>query len=169
MDLRSKEVTEGFERAPARAMLRAVGFGDGDFGKPIIGIANAHSTITPCNAGLDVLAHRAEAAVRQAGGAIVGGPGAPRLARIGAYRLPGIPAVSLLIRLDMAGFAISAGSACSSGSLHASPVLTAMGYADAAAAEVIRVSFGATTTEAEIAAFAQALAAIVADMRGRAA
>ncbi|HMH56637.1 MAG TPA: dihydroxy-acid dehydratase, partial [Gemmatimonadales bacterium] len=52
---------------PNRAMLRAVGFGDGDFGKPIVGIANAHSTITPCNAGLDELAHRAEAAVRAAG------------------------------------------------------------------------------------------------------
>jgi dihydroxy-acid dehydratase len=49
-------------------MLRAVGFGDGDFGKPIVGIANAYSTITPCNAGLDLLARRAEAAVREAGG-----------------------------------------------------------------------------------------------------
>jgi dihydroxy-acid dehydratase len=48
-------------------MLRAVGFGDDDFGKPIIGIANGYSTITPCNAGLDVLARRAEAAVRAAG------------------------------------------------------------------------------------------------------
>ena len=49
-------------------MLRAVGFGDGDFGKPIVGIANAYSTITPCNAGLDLLARQAEAAVREAGG-----------------------------------------------------------------------------------------------------
>jgi dihydroxy-acid dehydratase len=49
-------------------MLRAVGFGDADFSKPIVGIANAHSTITPCNAGLDELARRAESAVRQAGG-----------------------------------------------------------------------------------------------------
>jgi dihydroxy-acid dehydratase len=48
-------------------MLRAVGFGDDDFGKPIIGIANGYSTITPCNAGLDVLARRAEVAVRAAG------------------------------------------------------------------------------------------------------
>jgi dihydroxy-acid dehydratase len=48
-------------------MLRAVGFGDDDFGKPIIGIANGFSTITPCNAGLDELARRAEAAVRAAG------------------------------------------------------------------------------------------------------
>lgn len=49
-------------------MLRAVGFGDADFGKPIIGIANGFSTITPCNAGLDILARRAEAAVRAGGG-----------------------------------------------------------------------------------------------------
>ena len=48
-------------------MLRAVGFGDEDFTKPIVGIANAHSTITPCNAGLDELAHRAESAARAAG------------------------------------------------------------------------------------------------------
>jgi dihydroxy-acid dehydratase len=48
-------------------MLRAVGFGDGDFEKPIVGVASAYSTITPCNAGLDVLARRAEAAIRTAG------------------------------------------------------------------------------------------------------
>ncbi|MGN6390820.1 MAG: dihydroxy-acid dehydratase [Gemmatimonadales bacterium] len=65
--LRSSAITAGVQRTPNRAMLRAVGFGDGDFGKPIVGIANAYSTITPCNAGLDVLAGRAEAAVRAAG------------------------------------------------------------------------------------------------------
>src|SRR3989442_12602575 len=48
-------------------MLRAVGFGDTDFGKPIVGVANAYSTITPCNLGLDLLAKRAEAALRAAG------------------------------------------------------------------------------------------------------
>src|SRR5258706_1490922 len=48
-------------------MLRAVGFTDGDFAKPIVGVASAHSTITPCNAGLDRLARRAEQALRQAG------------------------------------------------------------------------------------------------------
>ena len=53
--LRSSAITEGVQRSPNRAMLRAVGFGDNDFGKPIVGIANAHSTITPCNAGLDLL------------------------------------------------------------------------------------------------------------------
>ncbi|MGH7518836.1 MAG: dihydroxy-acid dehydratase [Gemmatimonadales bacterium] len=65
--LRSSAITAGVERAPNRAMLRAVGFGDADFGKPIIGIANGFSTITPCNAGLDRLARRAETAARAAG------------------------------------------------------------------------------------------------------
>ncbi len=64
----SAEVTEGDHRAPNRAMLRAVGFKDADFGKAIVGIANAQSTVTPCNAGLGPLADAAEGAVRKAGG-----------------------------------------------------------------------------------------------------
>jgi len=64
---RSRIVTEGTHRAPNRAMLRAVGFGDNDFTKPIVGVANAHSTITPCNMGIGSLAARAEAALRDAG------------------------------------------------------------------------------------------------------
>ncbi len=68
LNARSKTVTQGVQRAPNRAMLRAVGFGEGDFDKPILGVANGFSTITPCNAGLDVLARRAEAAIRTAGG-----------------------------------------------------------------------------------------------------
>ncbi len=63
----SKVVTQGVQRSPNRAMLRAVGFGDADFDKPIVGIANAYSTVTPCNAGLDTLAIRAEHATRAAG------------------------------------------------------------------------------------------------------
>src|SRR6266508_5319412 len=66
--LRSAVITDGLQRTPNRAMLRTVGFDDEDFGKPIIGIANGYSTITPCNAGLDILARRAEAAVRAGGG-----------------------------------------------------------------------------------------------------
>jgi len=65
---KSTVVTDGVQRTPNRAMLRAVGFGDADFDKPIIGIANGYSTITPCNAGLDILARRAETAIRAAGG-----------------------------------------------------------------------------------------------------
>jgi dihydroxy-acid dehydratase len=65
---RSRVVTEGDQRAPNRAMLRAVGFSDADFGKPIIGLADAQSTITPCNSGLGRLADRAEATLARAGG-----------------------------------------------------------------------------------------------------
>jgi dihydroxy-acid dehydratase len=65
---RSQVVTQGVQRTPNRAMLRAVGFGDNDFTKPIVGVANGFSTITPCNMGLDDLARRAEAGVRSAGG-----------------------------------------------------------------------------------------------------
>ncbi len=63
---RSQAITQGVERAPNRAMLRAVGFGDEDFGKPIIGVANGYSTITPCNLGLNDLAARAIEALRDA-------------------------------------------------------------------------------------------------------
>jgi len=63
----SKVITQGVQRSPNRALLRAVGFGDGDFDKPIVGIANAYSTITPCNSGLDILATRAEQAAKAAG------------------------------------------------------------------------------------------------------
>ena len=65
--LRSDAITKGIQRSPNRAMLRAVGFGDGDFDKPIIGIANGYSTITPCNIGLNGLAERAEEATRRSG------------------------------------------------------------------------------------------------------
>ena len=64
---RSRAITAGTHRAPNRAMLRAVGFSDEDFNKPIVGIANMFSTITPCNKGLNVLALRAETALRDAG------------------------------------------------------------------------------------------------------
>ena len=64
---RSSAITQGIQRSPNRAMLRAVGFGDEDFNKPIIGIANGYSTITPCNLGLNELALTAEHAARESG------------------------------------------------------------------------------------------------------
>ena len=64
---RSRAVTQGFHRSPNRALLRAVGFADGDFDKPIVGVADSRSTITPCNAGLGPLADRAEQALKAAG------------------------------------------------------------------------------------------------------
>ncbi len=63
----SKTITQGSAKSANRAMLRAVGFNDGDFDKPIIGIANGYSTITPCNMGINDLTLRAETATRQAG------------------------------------------------------------------------------------------------------
>ena len=64
---RSKLITHGVQRSPNRAMLRAVGFGDADFEKPIVGIANAYSNLTPCNLGLNQLTERADVAIKAAG------------------------------------------------------------------------------------------------------
>lgn len=67
-NFKSKAITQGVQRSPNRAMLRAVGFGDNDFTKPIVGVANGYSTITPCNMGLNDLALTAQASIKQAGG-----------------------------------------------------------------------------------------------------
>jgi dihydroxy-acid dehydratase len=67
LNRRSRLITYGVARSPNRAMLRAVGFGDGDFEKPIVGVANGHSTMNPCNAGIQPLVDRAMAALREAG------------------------------------------------------------------------------------------------------
>jgi dihydroxy-acid dehydratase len=67
LNKRSQLITQGVQRSPNRAMLRAVGFKDADFSKPIVGIANGYSTITPCNLGLNDLTQRAEAAAKKAG------------------------------------------------------------------------------------------------------
>ncbi|HSW13871.1 MAG TPA: dihydroxy-acid dehydratase [Solimonas sp.] len=67
LNQRSRTITEGVARSPNRAMLRAVGFTDNDFDKPIVGVASGHSTMNPCNAGLGPLADRAEAALKAAG------------------------------------------------------------------------------------------------------
>jgi len=96
-----------------------------------------------------------EDALIDAGGEVIA-PASPRIATIGSYRLPGISAAVQLIRLDSAGIAVSAGSACSSGSLKASHVLTAMGMSEKAAGEVIRVSIGRETTENDITRFLDA-------------
>ena len=67
LNWRSKTITGGVARSPNRAMLRAVGFGDGDFEKPIVGVANGYSTMNPCNAGIQPLVDRAMAALTAAG------------------------------------------------------------------------------------------------------
>jgi dihydroxy-acid dehydratase len=64
---RSKNITEGVARAPNRSMYYAMGYTEGDFGKPMIGVANGHSTITPCNSGLQKLADAAIEGLREYG------------------------------------------------------------------------------------------------------
>src|SRR5690625_700995 len=68
MKPRSRDVTDGYERAPARGMLRAVGMGDGDWDKPLIGVASSWNEVTPCNLSLDRLAEAAKTGVHAAGG-----------------------------------------------------------------------------------------------------
>jgi cysteine desulfurase len=70
--------------------------------------------------------------------------------------MPGIASATQLIQFDMAGIAVSAGSACSSGTIKASPVLAAMGWDEAAANEVVRVSFGPDTSRADVYRFIEA-------------
>jgi len=88
-----------------------------------------------------------------AGGGLVMAAEAPRVATIGAYALPGAASASQLVQFDLAGIAVSAGSACSSGTMKPSRVLAAMGIAPEIAGCVIRVSFGPATSEADIARF----------------
>ena len=90
-----------------------------------------------------------DAAIEAAGGQVVS-RAAERLATIASYRMPGKAAAAQLIQFDMAGIAVSAGSACSSGTLKPSHVLAAMGWGEAEASEVVRVSFGPDTSRADI-------------------
>ena len=86
-------------------------------------------------------------------GAIVIAQGAPRIATIGAYSMPGIASASQLVQLDLAGISVSAGSACSSGSMKASRVLLAMKLPNELVGSVIRVSFGPETSGEDIERF----------------
>jgi cysteine desulfurase len=87
--------------------------------------------------------------IRAEGGQVVA-DAAPRIATIACYRMPGVPGAAQMMQLDLAGIAVTAGSACASGSLKTSHVLTAMGWPEEAAREVIRVSFGPQTRESDL-------------------
>lgn len=102
----------------------------------------------------DLRAHL-DGAIEAAGGEVVA-RAAPRIATIASYRMPGKAAQAQLVQFDLAGIAVSAGSACSSGTLKASRVLAAMGWDESAASEVIRVSFGPDTSRADIYRFIEA-------------
>ena len=90
--------------------------------------------------------------VKQAGGVVIGEQ-SPRLATIGAIALPGASNASLLVQLDLAGIAVSAGSACSSGKMKESAVLVAMGVSPEIAGGFLRISFGPHTSEDDVDAF----------------
>ncbi len=102
----------------------------------------------------DLRAHL-DGAVEAAGGETVA-RAAPRIATIASYRMPNMAASAQLIQFDMAGIAVSAGSACSSGTIKGSPVLAAMGWDEKVASEVVRVSFGPETTRADVYRFIEA-------------
>lgn len=109
-----------------------------------------------------------ERRIARAGGAIIGS-GATRSPYIGSYAMPGLTAAAQLVRFDSLGFAVSAGSACASGSLKPSHVLEAMSLDPAIAANVVRVSFAPETGEEDVAAFADAWAALAGKRASRAA
>jgi len=98
------------------------------------------------------LREQLEQEITAAGGLVIAAE-APRIATIGGYSMPGVASASQLVQLDLAGISVSAGSACSSGSMKPSRVLAAMGIAEEIAASVVRVSFGPTTSESDVERF----------------
>ena len=101
---------------------------------------------------LSALRHRLDAGVKAAGGVVIG-EASPRIPTIGAVSMPGASNASLLVQFDLAGIAVSAGSACSSGKMKESAVLAAMGVAAEIAGGFLRISFGPSTSEADVDAF----------------
>jgi cysteine desulfurase len=114
----------------------------------------------------NVLESALEAAAKET---IFVGKGAPRLPNTSCFATPGWKGETQVMQMDLAGFAISAGSACSSGKVKASRVLRAMGYDEVTASSAIRVSLGPETTEDEIARFVEAWTAKYQRHRDRAA
>jgi cysteine desulfurase len=98
---------------------------------------------------LQALRSRLEDAIVAAGGSVIAGD-SPRIPTIGAYAMPGVASSSQLVQFDLAGIAVSAGSACSSGSMKPSRVLEAMGLPAEIGSCFIRISFGPQTSEADV-------------------
>lgn len=131
----------------------------------IAGIAGFGAAASEAKAELDafaelaVLRDRLEAKILKAcPDAVIYGKDAPRLANTTYVSMPGVASETQVMAFDLAGFSVSAGSACSSGKVAAGPVLAAMGAANAT--DVIRVSLGVKTKESEVDAFFQAWAAL---------
>ena len=137
------------------APFRAVQTGGGqEFGRRagtenVAGIAGFGAAVSAAEAGLadyqalGVARDRMESALKRAAPALqVHGETAPRVAGVSCFGVEGLPSETQIMGLDLAGFAVSAGSACSSGKVKPSRVLTAMGLSDTAARSAIRASFG---------------------------
>ena len=127
----------GTENLPAAAAMAAA-LASGAFRKAMPRLAGLREILEP-----EIVA---------AGGAVIAAD-APRIATIGGYAMPGTASAAQLVQLDLAGISVSAGSACSSGSMKASRVLGAMGVPETLASSVIRVSFGPSTSEVDIERF----------------
>lgn len=100
------------------------------------------------------LRSRLESGVKESGGVVIA-EDSPRIPTIGAISLPGAASASLLVQFDLAGIAVSAGSACSSGAMKGSAVLAAMGVSADVAAGFLRISFGPSTSDADVERFVE--------------
>lgn len=151
------------------APFRAVQTGGGqEFGRRagtenVAGIAGFGAAVSAAEAGLadyqalGVARDRMESALKRAAPALqVHGETAPRVAGVSCFGVEGLPSETQIMGLDLAGFAVSAGSACSSGKVKPSRVLTAMGLSDTAARSAIRASFGWATRPEDFDALANA-------------
>lgn len=115
---------------------------------------------------MEALRDRFEAGVASIGDVAIHGQGARRLPNTSNVAFRSVAAESLMIRLDLEGFAVSAGSACSSGKAEPSSALTAMGIGREEALSSVRVSFGTTNTEGEVEHFVETISRVVAELRG---
>jgi cysteine desulfurase len=137
------------------ASLEAIGGQEGGFRPGTAAVPSIMGFAAACEADHSWyedskrLRDRLDEGLVAAGGEIVAAD-APRIATIACYRMPGVPGAAQMMQLDLAGIAVTAGSACASGSLKTSHVLTAMGWAEEEAREVIRVSFGPQTRESDV-------------------
>ena len=158
-DLATLEATGGQER----------GYRGGTENLPaVLGFAAALEAGRAWMTQAAVLRKQLEDRLNALGGEVIA-DGVARIATIGGYRMPGVAANAQLIQFDLAGIAVSAGSACSSGSMKPSHVLAAMGMAAPAAGEVIRVSFGPDTSMSDVDRFAEEWLRIARRARAKAA
>jgi cysteine desulfurase len=160
-DLATLEPTGGQERGYRRGTENLPG---------IMGMAAALESRCFAEAmpRLTSLRKQLEREIAAAGGLVIAAD-APRIATIGAYAMPGVASASQLVQLDLAGISVSAGSACSSGSMKPSRLLSAMGVPEEIASTIIRVSFGPATSEADIERFLAEWRKIAAHAKARAA